>query len=717
MKQEGKELQTLRRTFLLLVISLTVLLAAALLYIIQDTRSDRIRDLDYTASVIKGYYELSFHQWELSLISIGERMVEIHDDQLRLEYANEALKLYENELLAFGFARPDGKVITFTGRSLNDSLPHLMMSKLTKRSFELALSRDHVSLGESYYFQNVDDWIIPIRVPIRSSKDEIVAVNTSAIRYSSVVSDLERFGFNQNYRIHLINKDFNSTQIFFPLDSGMYRGILGNDTLVYKDQQLDQLSGDHEVVQSYDPLTGEEILCVFSEINPVNHQLVVSVAKSTLISEVIDRFEFVLLTYLLLIFGSRLLYYYLRRNLRETLGSVKEEQANLKAIIESTEDIIGLFDKNFLLMEYNRAFELYSQQTDKITLHKGIDLFPLMKSKRHAVQFRNFISRAFSGEKFSETVTYPGPEGEIIFRFTYNPIFKDGQVIRISLFAEDITDLRKYQRQLEEYNRNLEELVTQRTSELEDKNKQLAEGYEMLKSTQQQLIRAEKMASLGVLSAGIGHEINNPLNFIKHGSEALRMKLEELMSGKTEDLTVYFNAIDEGVKRAADIVDGLSHFSRSGANLDEDCDVHQIINNSLTLLSNQLKKRNIEIVRDLNASDCMIKGNDGKLHQVVTNILSNAEHAISNKGKIFIRTWNEENAVVMEFEDTGMGMTEDVLSKLTDPFFTTKAPGVGTGLGMFITQMIIDEHNAKIEVESEAGKGSIFRIRLFSKSS
>lgn len=707
---QGNELESLRRIFLLLVISLSVLLATALIYIIRDTRSDRIRDLQYTSSVINGYFELGFRQWELSLLSVGNRLIEIEDDQQRLDYANKAVGIYERELLAFGFAKPDGQVITFTGRPLNDTLPNLMASDLTRRSFEIALSRDHISLGESYYFQNVEDWILPIRVPIKDENGSIVAVNTSAVNYRTITSELEQFGINENYQIHLVNNDFNTTQLVFPLDTALYSGILGNDSLVYEDPVIEEVHGEQTIMQSKSPFTGEELLCVVSELQPVNHTLMVSVPKSTLFSEVTDRFKFVLLTYALIIFGSRLLYHYLRRNLKESLGNVQTERANLKAIIESTDDYIALFNKELNLVEYNRAFEISAKMTDDLDLYKGIDILSKIKSQEHPEVFKGYIKRAFEGEKFSEEVVYPGPDGDLVFRFTYNPIYQNEEVIRISLFAENITEIRNYQRELVEYNKNLEDKVKTRTKELRTKNKELANGYEVLKSTQQQLIRAEKMASLGVLSAGIGHEINNPLNFIKHGSEAMQMKLKELLKGDTSELEVYFKAIDEGVSRAADIVDGLSHFSRTGTKLDEDCDVHQIIHNSLTLLSNQFKTGSITVEQDLKATNINIKGNDGKLHQVVTNILSNAEHAIEGPGKITIRTWDDTDKVIMEFEDTGSGMSDEVLNKMTDPFFTTKDPGVGTGLGMFISQMIIDEHHAEMEVESTVGKGSIFRL-------
>lgn len=181
----SRELITLKRIFFLLLASLTIMAGSAFVYIFNDAKRDQVSDLMYTVKVIRIYYELSFHQWELSLLSVGHRLMEIEDTGDRLAYANRALEVYQNELLAFGLADTTGQLMTFTGRRLNDSLPDLRLSEATRRSFDLTLERKGITLGESYYFENVSDWILPIRVPIRNDQNEIIAVNTSAINCSS----------------------------------------------------------------------------------------------------------------------------------------------------------------------------------------------------------------------------------------------------------------------------------------------------------------------------------------------------------------------------------------------------------------------------------------------------------------------------------------------------------------------------------------------------
>ncbi|WP_425391098.1 ATP-binding protein [Ekhidna sp.] len=689
---------------------MTTLAGAAFLYILDDAKKDRVNDLTNTAKVIESYYELSFHQWELSLLSLGNRFVEIKDPQERLDYANRALEVYRNELLAFGLAEPGGQVVTFTGRLVNDSLPNLSMSERTRRSFESALRNGGLTLGECYYFENVSDWILPIRVPIKNKEGEILAVNTSAIDYSTMMEELGRFVEGTQYKVHLINNEFNTTQILYPMDLRNYEGVLGSVDLIYKDLDTLEVKDDAYVTSAIDPVTGNDIICASILIDNVDHSLIISIEKSALIFEVLNRFKFVFIVYILLVLASILLYKYLKRNLEKSILNLRTERANLKSIIESTSDLIGLFDNDKNLIEFNRAFNISAKVTDGLKLYKGMDVLKAIKNSEQVESFNQLFDRALSGEKFQLEIIYPSPKGDLTFKATYNPVYRDDKVVGFTLFSEDITEIRSYQKQLEALNKDLENKVQERTKELKEKNKELKKGYDKLQSTQQQLIRAEKMASLGILSAGIGHEINNPLNFIKHGALALKERLVNIEDYDSYDQ--YFNAIEEGVRRASQIVSGLSHFSRTGEAMDETCDVHEVLQNSLTLLTNRFRNKEIEIRSYFHAENSVIIGNEGKLHQVFTNIITNAEQAIEASGVIEIITKNEKQTIIVEITDDGIGMTKKEVESMTDPFYTTKEPGEGTGLGLFITQMIIDEHGAELDVKSKKGEGTTFIITL-----
>jgi signal transduction histidine kinase len=240
--------------------------------------------------------------------------------------------------------------------------------------------------------------------------------------------------------------------------------------------------------------------------------------------------------------------------------------------------------------------------------------------------------------------------------------------------------------------------------------RELHHNNEELKKTQNLLVTSEKMASLGVLAAGVGHEINNPLNYIKNGVVALSRKVKKEDKKLAGDLVKYFEIINEGVDRASKIVRSLGHFSRAGLEENEVSNVENIIDNCLIILSS--KTRKINVIKDFNAKNKLVMGNESKLHQVFMNLILNATQAIKRDGEIRISTRISINELIITVEDDGIGIDEENILKISDPFFTTKPAGEGTGLGLFISYAIIEEHNGHINVESKLNKGSKFTVLL-----
>ncbi|HPR33854.1 MAG TPA: ATP-binding protein, partial [Prolixibacteraceae bacterium] len=273
-------------------------------------------------------------------------------------------------------------------------------------------------------------------------------------------------------------------------------------------------------------------------------------------------------------------------------------------------------------------------------------------------------------------------------------------------------------------------------------NKSLYDTIRRLSEAQSQLVASEKMASLGVLTAGIAHEINNPVNFIYTGINSLNNDMNDLRifieevdellknSGinelidrvealKTERdfdeiMEIIPQTIDDiriGAERAADIIKGLRNFSRIDKDALQYYNIHEGIDSSLLLLRNKFKNH-IEIVKDYRQLP-QIECYPGKLNQVFMNLLSNAIDAIDKKGTITIRTRLEgEDRITIEVEDTGEGIHPENLGKIFDPFFTTKSVGKGVGLGLSISFGIIKDHDGTIDVKSDRNKGSIFTISL-----
>ena len=241
------------------------------------------------------------------------------------------------------------------------------------------------------------------------------------------------------------------------------------------------------------------------------------------------------------------------------------------------------------------------------------------------------------------------------------------------------------------------------------KNEKLGNSMKQLRETTQKLVESEKMASLGVLSAGVTHEINNPLNFIKGGVEGLEI---EMQKNKVNGLSFeYMDAIKEGLQRTAIIVNSLNHFSRQTDTMNESCDVHSILENCLVMIQPMIKYKGL-VVKEFTKDCIKVQGNEGKLHQAFLNIISNAEQAIQADGEIVVQTRKDEGLVRVQISDTGMGISMENINKIRDPFFTTKPVGKGTGLGLAITYKIIEEHKGYIQVMSEIGKGTTFTITL-----
>ncbi len=243
------------------------------------------------------------------------------------------------------------------------------------------------------------------------------------------------------------------------------------------------------------------------------------------------------------------------------------------------------------------------------------------------------------------------------------------------------------------------------------KNKELTEAMDQLRDAQRKLIESEKMVSLGVLSAGVAHEINNPMNFIKGGINGLTKEITKSDLAGDDVVAKYIQIINEGVDRSQSIIRSLSHFSRSGGEMDEECNVNSILDNCLVMLQNKLKGR-VEINKEIEKDLPLIIGNEGRLHQAFLNILSNADQAIDGQGEITLATRSSKDNVRVVIKDSGSGIDKKYYSKIMDPFFTTKEPGVGTGLGLSITYRIIEEHGGKIEFDSQIGVGTEFTVSI-----
>jgi signal transduction histidine kinase len=311
------------------------------------------------------------------------------------------------------------------------------------------------------------------------------------------------------------------------------------------------------------------------------------------------------------------------------------------------------------------------------------------------------------------------------------------RLISNTLKMQDLTyidSMRKDKNEYDEISMLIHKFFKQKTDlvqEIAERKKteeELRVAYTKLKDTKEQLIQAEKMHAIGILASGVAHEVKNPLGIIMQGVNYLEKKL----SPEQEDIFKSVGMIKESVERADNIIRLLLDFSRvTNLNLQPQ-DINSILENSLILVKQNIESKQIEVVKETKQDIPRVLVDRNKMEQVFINILLNAIQAIPKKGKMIIRSYDTqlgelkngvhgigdsrfksgEKVVVVEIEDTGIGIPEENIGKIFDAFFTTKRLGEGLGLGLSICRNIIDMHKGIIEVESQVGKGSKVTITL-----
>src|SRR6266436_4879633 len=225
-----------------------------------------------------------------------------------------------------------------------------------------------------------------------------------------------------------------------------------------------------------------------------------------------------------------------------------------------------------------------------------------------------------------------------------------------------------------------------------------------------QLQQREKLSSIGMLAAGVAHEVNTPLTGVSSYTQMLLNMLSE-----NDPKHALLEKVRRQADRASEIVNNLLNFSRTGSAAEfTGLDIHRVLDDTLQLLEPQLRRSQIQIVRDYANSLPQVHGNSVKLQQVFTNLILNARDSIANgNGRITLATRNgEEDLLTVEVADNGIGIDADDVAKIYDPFFTTKGVGRGTGLGLAVTYGIVQEHSGHISVSSTPGLGTTFRITL-----
>lgn len=404
---------------------------------------------------------------------------------------------------------------------------------------------------------------------------------------------------------------------------------------------------------------------------------------------------------------------------------VRERTETIGAILDSADQLIAMVNPEGALMAINRiGAEFFDSTPERLA---GQNLFDLLPSE-FGIRLADQIAEVVSSGKTSEI---DAAHRRRIFHVTVYPV--SGSPPRVVVYANDVTDSVAAEIEL----RREREQLARALAHQQELNRKLEEA-------QNQLLQSEKMASLGQLAAGVAHELNNPIGFVRSNVTTLEgyvaslfdiLAAYEAKAGPAlppaeaaaltefkrqkdfdflhEDIFQLLAESKDGLTRVQDIVQNLKDFSRVGGTGWGWADLHSCIDSTLNIIWNEIKYK-CAVIKRYDPAMPQVYCIASQLNQVFMNLLVNAAHAIPEKGDITITTTHDPAAGVVRIliADTGVGIPEENFARLFEPFFTTKPIGKGTGLGLSIAYGIIGKHHGRIDVQSTVGVGTTFTVTL-----
>lgn len=380
-------------------------------------------------------------------------------------------------------------------------------------------------------------------------------------------------------------------------------------------------------------------------------------------------------------------------NLEQSYQQLRDSEKKYRELFENAHDAIMVHDINGDLIAMNTATEnLTGYKVAELT-NLNVRTFLDKESLATAALIKN---RLLAGEKIEQPygqrlVRRDGTEA--FLKLTTTLLMKEGKPSGFLHIARDVTEEKRMQDQLALAYRNLNE------------------SHERLKESQEQLIQAEKLSSLGQLSASIAHEVNNPLSGV--------LTYDQLLIRKTKDGSLspetaldYLGKMEKELIRCTKLIRNLLDFARQSPPSFRAVNINEVMTRAYELASHAAKLQHIHVVTELDPTVPTITADFDQLQQVCTNLILNSIQAMSENGVLTLRTLANVNDVMIQVSDTGCGVSPENLAKLFTPFFTTKREVKGVGLGLAVSYGIVQRHKGKIEVQSKLGKGTTINVRL-----
>jgi hemerythrin-like metal-binding protein/PAS domain S-box-containing protein len=430
-------------------------------------------------------------------------------------------------------------------------------------------------------------------------------------------------------------------------------------------------------------------------------------------------------------------------------SALRESESRFKELADNLSALIWITNADNALVFCNQFwFKIFALAHGEVTREQWRDAIHPDDRLRVTAAYAKAASELVKFE-IEYRLCHANDEVVWIFETAVPRVRKNGSFAGLMGCGMDITTQKQAEVALAKINQQLEDQVNRRTQQLQEANKtlEIEKSHQValnnkLIETQSHLVQSEKLASIGQLAAGVAHEINNPLGYIYSNLNSLKKYIKDIvqiadlserlaqqlpvdsqevrefaqmkqdigLDYLKQDLDDLVEESIEGATRAKKIVQDLRDFSRIDTQECEMFDLEAGVDATLNIVNNELKYK-VSIIKEYKGiQPCECVG--AQINQVFMNLLVNAAQAIETKGDIIIRTGQGGEEVWVEVADTGKGIPQENLTRIFEPFFTTKPVGKGTGLGLSVSYSIIQKHNGRLEVESEVGKGTTFRVCL-----
>jgi len=405
-----------------------------------------------------------------------------------------------------------------------------------------------------------------------------------------------------------------------------------------------------------------------------------------------------------------------RKQMEEPLW---ESEEKYRTIFENVNDEIIYLDKYGKVIDVNpRVEDIFGYKREEV-IGKNFTKLGIFSMKNLPKMVKLFSGVARGKVISLMEVEIKSKDGRLIpIEASTRLVKKSGKIQGILIIARDITERKRMEREIRDKSEQLEvqneelraanEELRATEEELRAANEELQAANEELKEAQEKLIRSERLAAIGQLAGGVGHDLRNPLGAIKNAIYYVRGKVAKSELVQKEPRVMQFlDIIDDEINSANKIINDLLGFSRVGKPAVSPSRIESVIDEAL---SRTTIPGNIELTKKLDAGLPELKIDTDQIRQVLVNMIINAVEAMPEGGKLTIGTRKKDKFLEVVIADTGCGIPQENVGKIFDPLFTTKAKGIG--LGLAVCKAIIERHEGHVEVESEVGKGSTFTIKL-----